>query len=349
MCQRLNFQFAFEFAMHLLMKQSLVTGGAGFIGSHLVEALLARGDRVAVIDDESTGTRANLAAVIDHPRLYYVQGSVADRELVRGMLDGSRRGLSPGRGRGRATDRRKPHPYDRDERLSDGAAAGRTEPIAGRRADRSLVPGQHQRSLRQESQAGLVRGRRHGFRSHDAAAVVLRHVEGDRRVPGPGLLARAAVADDRGPVLQRRRSAADGAYGMVLPRLVDAALSGGPLVVHDDGRQERCFAHVGDVVRAVLALMENPQAVGRVFNIGSDQPVSILELAQRVIRAVDPALQIEFISYAAAYGHDFEDCRRRVPDLTRLRETIGVWPCRTLEETIAEVVAWKRRGDKDDE
>ena len=106
-----------------------------------------------------------------------------------------------------------------------------------------------------------------------------------------------------------------GAYGMVLPRLVDAALSGGPLVVHDDGRQERCFAHVGDVVRAVLALMESPQAVGRVFNIGSDQPVSILELAQRVTRAVDPALPIEFISYAAAYGHDFEDCRRRVPDL----------------------------------
>ena len=133
-----------------------------------------------------------------------------------------------------------------------------------------------------------------------------------------------------------------GAYGMVLPRLVDAALSGGPLVVHDDGRQERCFAHVGDVIRAVLALMESPQAVGRVFNIGSDQPVSILELAQRVIRAVDPALRIEFISYAAAYGQDFEDCRRRVPDLTRLRETIGVWPCRTLEETIAEVVAWKR-------
>jgi len=133
-----------------------------------------------------------------------------------------------------------------------------------------------------------------------------------------------------------------GAYGMVLPRLVDAALSGRPLVVHDDGRQERCFAHVGDVIRAVLALMESPHAVGRVFNIGSDQPVSILELAQRVIRTVDPALPIEFISYAAAYGHDFEDCRRRVPDLARLRETIGAWPCRTLEETIAEVVAWKR-------
>ncbi len=133
-----------------------------------------------------------------------------------------------------------------------------------------------------------------------------------------------------------------GAYGMVLPRLVDAALGGGPLVVHDDGRQERCFAHVGDVVRAVLALMQSPQAIGRVLNIGSDQPVSIFELAQRVIRAVDPELRIEFISYAAAYGQDFEDCRRRVPDLSRLRETIGDWPHRTLEEIIAEVVAWKR-------
>ena len=90
--------------------------------------------------------------------------------------------------------------------------------------------------------------------------------------------------------------------------------------------------------------MASPLAPGLVFNIGSDQAVSILELAQRVIRAVDPALRIEFISYAAAYGHDFEDCRRRVPDLTRLRETIGAWECRGLEEIIAEVVAYTKRA-----
>ena len=192
------------------MKHSLVTGGAGFIGSHLVEALLARGDRVAVIDDESTGTRTNLAAVIDHPRLRYVQGSVADRDLVRGMLDGVDEVYHLAAAVGVRLIAESPiHTIETNvypmelllDELGRLHAAGRTV---------RLVPGQQQRSLRQESQAGLVRRRRHGFWSHHAAAVVLRHVEGDRRVSRPGLLARAAVADDRGPLLQRRRSAADG-------------------------------------------------------------------------------------------------------------------------------------------
>jgi UDP-glucose 4-epimerase len=134
-----------------------------------------------------------------------------------------------------------------------------------------------------------------------------------------------------------------GAYGMVLPRFVEAALAGQPLVVHDDGQQTRCFAHVSDVVRAVLGLMDTPGAAGRVFNIGSDQAISILELAQRVIAAVNPQLTVQFQSYAEAYSHDFEDCRRRVPDLTRLRETIGYQLRYGLTDIIQEFVAWKRR------
>ena len=134
-----------------------------------------------------------------------------------------------------------------------------------------------------------------------------------------------------------------GAYGMVLPRFVDAALAGRPLVVHDDGQQQRCFAHVGDVVRMILALMDCPAAVGGVFNIGSDQPVSILELARRVIAAVDPSLAIEFISYAQAYSEDFEDCRRRVPDLTKLHNLTGLQAQYGLDDIIRELVEWKRR------
>ena len=133
-----------------------------------------------------------------------------------------------------------------------------------------------------------------------------------------------------------------GAYGMVLPRLIDAALAGGPLLVHDDGQQQRCFAHVSDVVRMILALMDCPAAVGGVVNIGSDQPVSILDLARRVIAAVDPSLAIEFISYARAYGEDFEDCRRRVPDLTKLRKLTGLRAQYGLDDIIRELVAWKR-------
>ncbi len=138
-----------------------------------------------------------------------------------------------------------------------------------------------------------------------------------------------------------------GAYGMVLPRFVDAALAGGPLVVHDDGRQVRCFAHVSDVVVAVIALMSEPQATGRVYNVGSDQPVSILELAQRVVAAVDPKLPIEFRSYREAYADDFEDVRSRVPDLSRLHATIDYRPRYDLEEMIQDVIAWKRgRGSR---
>ena len=114
-----------------------------------------------------------------------------------------------------------------------------------------------------------------------------------------------------------------GRYGMVLPRFVEAALAGRPLVVHDDGHQVRCFAHVLDVVRAVMQLMETETAVSGVFNIGSDQPISILQLAKRVIAAVDPKLPIEFQSYAEAYDRDFEDVRSRIPDLTRLRQRHG--------------------------
>ena len=116
---------------------------------------------------------------------------------------------------------------------------------------------------------------------------------------------------------------------MVLPRLVDAALAGGPLVVHDDGQQVRCFAHVADVVTAVTTLMEAPAALGRVFNVGSDQPIKILDLARRVAAAIDPKLVIQFQSYAEAYSADFEDVRSRVPDLSRLRGTINFAFCAT--------------------
>jgi UDP-glucose 4-epimerase len=133
-----------------------------------------------------------------------------------------------------------------------------------------------------------------------------------------------------------------GSYGMVLPRFVDAAIAGRPLVVHDDGRQMRCFGHVADVVRAVVDLMAAPAAVGRVFNVGSDQPVTILELAQRVVAMVNPGVAIEFQSYAEAYSPDFEDVRSRVPELTRLRETIDYRPQFSLDDVIRQVVTWKR-------
>jgi UDP-glucose 4-epimerase len=133
-----------------------------------------------------------------------------------------------------------------------------------------------------------------------------------------------------------------GAYGMVLPRFVDAAMRGQRLLVHDDGRQVRCFAHVDDVVTAVTRLVDTPEAAGRVYNIGSDVPVTILELAQRVISRVNPTATIDFQSYSVAYDDSFEDIRRRVPDLSRIRATIGYRSTKDLDAIIDSVAEYQR-------
>ena len=135
-----------------------------------------------------------------------------------------------------------------------------------------------------------------------------------------------------------------GAYGMVLPRFVDAAIHRKPLVVHDDGKQVRCFAHVDDVVRAVATLVDTPSAAGRVYNIGSDVPVSILELAERVIARVNPEARVEFQSYRDAYDESFEDIRRRVPELARIREAIGYRPTKDLDSIIDAVAEHQRQA-----
>jgi UDP-glucose 4-epimerase len=324
------------------MAHALVTGGAGFIGSHLTEMLLARGDRVSVVDDESTGSVENLAAVMDHPRFRYTRGSVADRDLVLELA------------------------ADADEVYHLAAAVGvqliATSPI------RSIVNNIYPTELLLDEL-----GRRHA-RGESVKVFLASSSEVYGKNPKPTwredddmvigttacsrwsygtskaideFLALAYWREHRLPVVVGRLFNVVGPrqvgnYGMVLPRLVDAALAGRPLVVHDDGRQERCFAHVADVCRAIVGLMGSPRAPGRVFNIGSDQPIRIVDLARRVIAAVDPSLSIEFISYAAAYDADFQDCRRRVPDLTRLREAIDFRPRHTLDDVIREVIASKR-------
>ncbi|MCI0460450.1 MAG: GDP-mannose 4,6-dehydratase [Gemmataceae bacterium] len=133
-----------------------------------------------------------------------------------------------------------------------------------------------------------------------------------------------------------------GHYGMVLPRFVDQALAGGPLVVYDDGRQVRCFAHVADVIQGILGLMACPAATGRVFNLGSDEAVTIRSLADKVARLIDTELPIHHIPYAQAYAPSFEDIRHRVPDLTRIRQTIGYRPQYALEDVLRAVITWKR-------
>lgn len=319
------------------MVHSLVTGGAGFIGSHLVEALLAAGRRVVVLDDLSTGLLANLERVRTHPGLRLVHDSITHEARLIELLDeadeiyhlaavvGVRRVLEePARTVAtniepveailrHLSERPKPlflastsevygkttkTPLAEDDDLVFGPTTrGRWVYACSKAIDEYLALAQHQRT-------GLP-------------VVIGRFFN----VAGP-----------------RQR----GDYGMVLPRFVDQALSGGPLTVHDDGRQVRCFAHVADVVDAILKLMACPAARGRVFNLGSDEPVTIRELAEAVIRLVDPAATIEHVSYENAFASGFEDIRCRIPDLTRVRQTIDYRPRFGLEDILRDVLAWKR-------
>ena len=360
------------------MKHCLVTGGAGFIGSHLVEALLARGDRVTVIDDESTGSVENLKAAWEDPRLRYVKGTVADEELIARLV------------------------ADVDEVYHLAAAVGvrliAQSPI--RTIETNIYP--TELILRQLGRlidggktvrfflasTSEVYGKNPRSRWTEEDDIVLGATTRPRWSYGASkaideFLALAYWRERRLPVVVARLfnvvgPRQTGAYGMVLPRLVDAALEGRPLVVHDDGLQERSFTHVSDIVRMILALMASPEATGQVCNIGSDRPVSILELAHRVLAVVGdeesqkaegggrraenivaseepisqsfprppspaPHSPIIFQSYAEAYGTDFEDCRRRVPDLGKLRRLTGLQAQYDLDDVIRELVAWKSR------
>jgi UDP-glucose 4-epimerase len=362
------------------MLHCLVTGGAGFIGSHLTEALLARGDRVSVVDDESTGSVENLAAVRNHPRLSYTKGTVADEDLVRRLTADADEVYHLAAAVGVRLIAQQPirtietNIYTTElllRRLGELIDAGRK--VKFFLASTSEVYGKNPKPVWTEEDDIVLGATTRPRWSYGASKAI------------DEFLALAYWRERRLPVVVARLfnvvgPRQTGAYGMVLPRLVDAALAGGPLVVHDDGRQQRSFAHVSDIVRMILALMQCPAAFGGVCNIGSDQPVSILELAERVIAAVEERgrggeretgrpgdqeriattksphlpispsppphapLRIEFQSYAEAYGNDFEDCRRRVPDLSKLRQLTGIQARYSLDDIVRELVAWKREG-----
>jgi UDP-glucose 4-epimerase len=308
----------------------------------LAERLLDRGDQVVVIDDESTGSAANLAEVRSHPRLTYVKASVGNKELLREHLQDVDLVYHLAAAVGVALIARKPM-----ETIERNIYP--TELILSLLRDRLLQGDLVKFFLASTSE---VYGKNPKPSWNEDDDLVLGPTTRPRWSYGASkaideFMALASWREYQVPVVIGRffnvvGPRQTGAYGMVLPRFVDAALTDQPLVVHDDGLQERCFAHVQDVVSAVVGLMDDEQAVGKVFNIGSDQPVSILDLAKSVIAAVGSKSSIAFQSYRDAYDDDFEDVRRRVPDISRLRSTIDFQPHFNLDATIRDVVAWKR-------
>lgn len=319
------------------MAHCLVTGGAGFIGSHLTAHLLEQGHEVTVLDDLSTGAKENLRAVESHPRFHFRAGSITDSVLLADVLLGVKviYHLAAAVGVKLVAD----DPVRTIEtNIYPTEALLRLAVQGGQRfflASTSEVFGKNPKERWTEEDdlhLGATSRPRWAYgcsKAIDEFLALAYHRKFGLEV----------VIGRFFNVVGPRQV---GHYGMVIPRFVDQALAGGPVVVYDDGQQVRCFAHVSEVVSAVSRLMETPAALGRVFNIGSDQPVSIRELAEEVVRRIDPKIPLKFIPYGDAYGSDFEDVRRRVPDLTRLEQTLGDKPHLPLGAILDDIIRDKR-------
>lgn len=313
----------------------LVTGGAGFIGSHLVDLLIARGERVTVVDDLSTGSEENLreARQAGGDRLRFVRATVSEFEAASHM--------------------------ERPARIFHLAAA-----VGVRRVMERPVQSIETNVL--ETSAALRIARRFGAPILLASssevygkATKLPFAEDDDVVYGPTGVVRwsygcakaldewlglAAWREDGLPVVVARifntvGPRQIGRWGMVLPRFVEAALAGRDLEIHGDGLQSRCFADVRDVVGGLDALLALPKAAGGVFNVGSDEPVAIRELAERVVRQLRSKSRLVHLPYETAFGPGFEDLRARQPDLSRIRQAIGFRTRIALDRTIMDLAS----------
>jgi UDP-glucose 4-epimerase len=301
----------------------LITGGAGFIGSHLVDTLLGEGHEVVALDDLSTGNARNLESALGSSRFRFVPGSVGDAGLLREVYDGVDEAYHLAAAVGVALVAAQPvESIERNieptrlllNELCRQHAAGRKVKLF--LASTSEVYGKNPKPIWNEDD-DLVFGPTTRPRWSYGMSKAIDEFLALGRAKSDGL---PVVIGRFFNVVGPRQT---GAYGMVLPRFVEAALDGRPLIVHGDGSQTRCFVHVSDVVRMVRAVMNTPLAVGQVFNIGSDRPVTMLELARRVRSALGPSAPIKFASYEQVFGGDFEDVSHRVPDLSRLR-TAGI-------------------------
>jgi UDP-glucose 4-epimerase len=312
----------------------LVTGGAGFIGSHLVEALLDNGNFVIAVDNLTTGSTANLDQVAQHPRFRFVAGSVLDEPLIDELVHQSEVVVHLAATVGVKLIVEQPlRSFTNNIRGSEvviGAAhryrrkilVASTSEIYGKNGSRPL----RETDDRLLGSTSVSRWAYSTAKAVDEVLAFAYHRE--RGLP--------AIVTRLFNTVGLRQSAA---YGMVVPRLVQQALSGLPLTVYGDGRQTRCFCHVRDVVAALLLLLDSPAAIGEVFNVGSPEEVSILELAERILKATGSDSPIRLVPYEEAYDEGFEDMRRRIPDTTKLQRLTGWRPTRDLSAILQEVTA----------
>lgn len=316
----------------------LITGGCGFIGSHLAERLLARGDRVIALDDLSTGSMDNIAGCVGHPKFAYKIGSALDTPLVAELVDRSDVVVHLAAAVGvRLIVERPVHTIETNVGATEvvlNAAAKKKKLVLV--ASTSEVYGKSTSIPFREDQDLQL-----GPTSHSRWAYACSKALDE-------WLALAYTREKGVPVIVTRffntvGPRQTGAYGMVLPNFVAQALRGDDITVYGSGEQSRCFGHVNDAVEAVLRLIALPEAQNNVFNIGATQEVTIRALAERVIALTESTSQVRYIPYREAYAAGFEDMMRRVPDVSKLKSTTGFAPATTLDEIIRDVIAYRRQ------
>lgn len=318
----------------------LLTGGAGFIGSHLADALTARGDTVLLLDDLSTGARANVEHLVGSGKAELVEGSVTDADLVDECVRSVDACLHLASAVGVALVVERPL-----DTLTRNVRGVDTVLCAAARHDKWLlftstseVYGKNStEALKEESDRvlGSPFKARWGYAIAKSYGEALAHSY--HREKGSAMVV-ARLFNTVGP----RQT---GAYGMVLPRFVKQALAGEGLTVYGNGTQSRCFVHVLDTVRALLLLCDEQAAIGHAFNIGSSTEVAIVELARRVIERTGSSGAITLVPYEEAYGEGFEELGRRRPDTSALESLTGWRPSRSLDQTIDDVIAYQRSPD----
>jgi UDP-glucose 4-epimerase len=314
----------------------LVTGGAGFIGSHLTDVLAARGDEVMVLDDLSTGRFENLDSALASGLVEFVEGSVTDEPLVRDCMQSADVVVHLAAAVGVKLIVDKPvESMLRNVRGNDIVISTAAE--LDRKllyASTSEIYGKNGRGpLTEESERilGSPATTRWSYSTSKAFGEVLAF--GYHRESGAeNVIVR--LFNTVGP-----RQA--GQYGMVLPRFVRQALSGDDLTVYGDGTQSRCFLHVNDTVRALLTLLECQTAVGQAFNVGSTEEIGILELAERVIARTGSSSEIRFVPLEEAYEPGFEEVSHRCPNTTLLRATTGWGARHTVDDAIEDVIEYQ--------
>lgn len=315
----------------------LITGGAGFIGSHLVDALMAKNEEVVILDDLSTGRIENIEHCLGSNQVRFVEGSTTDEGLVDGCMGEADVCLHLASAVG--VKLIVSQPLDtllRNVRGADTvlAAAARHERRLLFTSTSEIYGKSGEQVLSEDCDRLLGSPLKSRWSYGIAKAFGEALVSSYHRQRGSEMIV-VRLFNTVGP-----RQA--GAYGMVLPRFVQQALDGDDLTVYGNGTQSRCFMHVADAVQAILHLVESDLALGKAYNVGSDVEVAIVELARRVLEYVGSESKIELVPYEEAYDEGFEELGRRRPDASAIERLIGWKPTRSLDDAIEDVITHER-------